>query len=72
VALSSHALGCHKPDPLIYQRVLAALHVELDAVIFFDDTAANIEAAREMGIAAFQVAGICLSALGLLHGPERP
>jgi HAD superfamily hydrolase (TIGR01509 family) len=75
-ALSSHVLGCHKPDPLIYHRALAALHVAPGAVVFFDDGAANVEAAREVGIAAFQVAGVtelrtCLSALGLLHSPER-
>ncbi len=72
VALSSHLLGCHKPDPVIYQRALAALHVTPDVVFFFDDVAANVEAARETGIRAFQVAGItelraCLSALGLLY-----
>src|SRR5437660_1418288 len=30
-ALSSHLLGCHKPDPVIYQRALATLHVGPDA-----------------------------------------
>jgi glucose-1-phosphatase len=71
-ALSSHLLGCHKPDPLIYQRALAALRVGPDAVLFFDDLPANVEAAQAVGIRAFQVAGItelraCLSAQGLLH-----
>jgi len=65
-------LGCHKPDPVIYQRALAALLVAPEAVVFFDDVAANVEAARAVGITAFQVAGVvelrtCLSALGLLH-----
>lgn len=73
-ALSSHVLGCHKPDPVIYQRALAALHVAPEAVVFFDDVAANVEAARAVGIAAFQVTGVvelrtCLSARGLLHDP---
>src|SRR4029453_2600862 len=71
-ALSSHLLGCHKPDPVIYQRALATLHVGPDAVLFFDDVAANVEAARAVGIRAFRVAGItelraCLSAEGLLQ-----
>jgi glucose-1-phosphatase len=75
-ALSSHVLGCHKPDPLIYQRALAALHMAPEAVVFFDDVAANVEAAQEVGITAFQVAGVtelhaCLSILGLLHSPEH-
>lgn len=74
-ALSSHMFGCHKPDPLIYQRALAALHVEPEAVVFFDDVATNVEAARAVGITAFQVAGVvelrtCLCALGLLHAPR--
>lgn len=73
-ALSSHLLGRHKPDPMIYQRALAALHVAPHDVFFFDDVAANVEAARETGITAFQVAGItelrtCLGALGLLRDP---
>ena len=57
---------------MIYQRALAALRVDPDAVLFFDDVAANVEAARAVGITAFQVAGIaelrvCLSAQGLMH-----
>ena len=72
VALSSHLLGYHKPDLAIYQRALAALGVDAGAVVFFDDVAANVDAAREVGITAFQVAGItglrtCLNKLGLLH-----
>jgi epoxide hydrolase-like predicted phosphatase len=75
-ALSSHVLGCHKPDPLIYHRALAPLHVAPETVVFFDDVAANVEAAQEVGITAFQVAGVtelrsCLSRLGLLHSPEQ-
>jgi glucose-1-phosphatase len=74
-ALSSHMLGCHKPDPVIYQRALATLHVAPEAVVFFDDVRGNVKAARAVGIAAFKVAGVvelwtCLSALGLLHDSE--
>jgi len=51
---------------------LAALGVDAGAVVFFEDVAANVDAAREVGITAFQVAGItelrtCLNKLGLLH-----
>jgi glucose-1-phosphatase len=75
-ALSSHLLGCHKPDRAIYQRALAALGVDAGAVVFFDDVAANVDGAREVGITAFQVAGItelrtCLNKLGLLHDPAQ-
>ena len=71
-ALSSHLLGSHKPDPIIFQRALAALHMEAGAVVFFDDVAANVESARDVGITAFQVSGIaelrtCLNKLGLLQ-----
>jgi putative hydrolase of the HAD superfamily len=74
MALSSHLLGCHKPDPMIYQRALATLRVDAESVVFFDDVAANVEAAQKIGITAFQVAGItdlrsCLEKLGLLHNP---
>jgi FMN phosphatase YigB (HAD superfamily) len=59
---------------MIYQRALAALRVDAGSVVFFDDVAANVEAAQEVGIAAFQVAGItdlrtCLNKLGLLPSP---
>ena len=75
-ALSSHVLGYHKPDPRIYRRALATLHMAPEAVVFFDDVAANVVAAREVGITAFQVAGVtelraCLSVLGLLHSHEH-
>jgi FMN phosphatase YigB (HAD superfamily) len=61
---------------MIYQRALATLRVHPGAVVFFDDVAANDEAAREAGIAAFRVAGItelraCLNKLGLLHNPAE-
>jgi putative hydrolase of the HAD superfamily len=74
VALSSHLLGCHKPAPVIYERALAALRVAPEAVLFFDDVAANVEAARTVGIRAFQVADItelrtCLTSLGMLREP---
>jgi len=44
------------------------------ALLFFDDVAANVEAARTVGIRAFQVSGItglrpCLTSLGLEHDP---
>jgi putative hydrolase of the HAD superfamily len=56
---------------MIYQQALAALRVGPDAVLFFDDVAANVEAAQAVGIRAYQVVGItelraCLSAQGLV------
>jgi putative hydrolase of the HAD superfamily len=68
---SSHQLGLRKPDPMIFQRTLSALRVKPEVVVFFDDSAANVSAARELGIEAFQVAGVtelraCLIKLGFL------
>ena len=57
-ALSSHQLGCYKPDPEIYERAFAALKVEPRQVIFFDDLPANVEGARRAGAQAYRVKGI--------------
>jgi putative hydrolase of the HAD superfamily len=57
-ALSSHQLGCYKPDAEIYERAFAALGVEPGDVIFFDDLPANVEAARNAGAQAYRVKGI--------------
>ena len=71
VAFSSHLLGEIKPDPSVFRRVMSELHVTPDSLYFFDDSAPNVEAARELGINAFWVKGIdatvrCLEAEGLL------
>lgn len=73
---SSHQLGLHKPDPLIFQWTLSALRLKPEAVVFFDDSADNVSAAREVGVDAFQVAGVtelraCLIKLGFLSATER-
>ncbi len=57
-AFSSHELGLRKPDPAIYLHALAELNVEPHDVIFFDDNAANIEAAAALGIDAYLVEGV--------------
>src|SRR5882672_2628966 len=36
-AYSSHQLGCHKPEPVIYREALARLGVPANRVAFFDD-----------------------------------
>jgi HAD superfamily hydrolase (TIGR01509 family) len=75
VALSSHQLGCHKPDREIYMRTLGTLNATPEHVVFFDDSAANVAGAQAVGIAAYQVRGIveltaCLRTLGLIG--QRP
>jgi len=55
---ASHLIGHMKPDPEAYRHVLRELNVRPDAVHFFDDLAPNGAAARDMGMNAYQVAGV--------------
>ena len=57
-AISSHHVGLAKPDTHIFQLTLSRLGVEPGRVAFFDDSAANVEAARATGMRAFHVRGI--------------
>jgi HAD superfamily hydrolase (TIGR01509 family) len=54
----SNELGLVKPDREIYEQVLSDLDVPPGRIAFFDDTHVNVEAAREVGITAFEVEGI--------------
>lgn len=58
VAISSHLIGAMKPDEEAYRRAFARCGVEPAAVCFFDDTPANVEAARRLGARAFHVEGV--------------
>ena len=42
-------LGVAKPEPSFYSHVAASLQVEAEQILFFDDSAANIEAANSCG-----------------------
>lgn len=57
--LASHLLGCAKPDAEIYERAerhfFGAPAVDPQRIIFFDDLAENVAAARARGWTAFQV-----------------
>lgn len=55
--ISSSRLGVAKPDPAIYSAAAAAAQVPLDACLFVDDTAANVEAARGLGMAGLHYTG---------------
>ena len=58
-AISSHQVGLCKPDPAIYKVAVDRAHVSSpDAIVFFDDLAANVEAARAAGLRAYQVRGV--------------
>lgn len=47
--------GVRKPDPRIYEITLDRLGVEADRAVFLDDFAANVEAARALGMAGVVV-----------------
>ncbi|RVU26769.1 HAD family phosphatase [Sandaracinomonas limnophila] len=51
----SYELGLVKPDALIYQKVAENLQVDYKDIIFFDDNAANIETALNLGIQAILI-----------------
>jgi epoxide hydrolase-like predicted phosphatase len=58
-AISSHQVGLCKPDPEIYKIALDRAQVSSpDAIVFFDDLAANVDAAKSMGLRAYQVRGV--------------
>lgn len=53
----SHRLGLAKPDPAIFQRMLQILGATPTQMIFVDDLAENVAAARNLGIRAFLFRG---------------
>lgn len=57
--LASHLLGCAKPDAEIYERAerhfFGTTTTEPQRIVFFDDLAENVAAARARGWAAFQI-----------------
>lgn len=50
----SHRLGIAKPDLAIYRHAAAGLGVEPGHILFIDDRADNVEAARQAGMQAIQ------------------
>jgi HAD superfamily hydrolase (TIGR01509 family) len=54
----SFELRAVKPDPEIYERVIAALPVAPAAVLFLDDNPLNVEGARAAGLPAEQTVGV--------------
>jgi len=54
---ASHHTGLVKPDRAAYAHALGALGAEADEVLFFDDLAPNVAAARSVGMQAFRVGG---------------
>ena len=42
-------LGCHKPDPAHFKIIEDRLGLNGERLLFWDDSAANVEAARKRG-----------------------
>ena len=53
----SHEVGVLKPDARIFNTALERAGVEAERALFVDDQAANVAAARELGIDSFQFLG---------------
>ncbi len=47
----SDRVGLRKPDPAIYLRTAAEMGIPASECVFVDDTAANLSAAKELGMA---------------------
>jgi epoxide hydrolase-like predicted phosphatase len=66
----SHEMGCRKPEPAAYLRVLEYLAVAPGRVVYFDDVDENVSAAAALGLVARCVKGPAevareLAALGI-------
>jgi glucose-1-phosphatase len=51
----SSTIGLRKPDAAAYDHVVKAIGVPAQRIVFFDDLAENIEAARRQGLTAVHV-----------------
>lgn len=58
ISLSSHLLGEVKPDVACFALALQECNAEASQVAFFDDSLANVTAARTLGMEAFHVNGL--------------
>ncbi len=54
----SYETGCFKPEVEAFQQVIDRFGVAPRAIVFFDDTPRNVEAARALGIDAHCVSGL--------------
>lgn len=53
----SYQVGALKPHPCTYRAILAALGVEAHEALFVDDSPANVEGAKAVGITAVRFVG---------------
>lgn len=57
-AFASHLCGLVKPDPAIFDLVIAELARSPSEICFFDDSNSNVQAARSAGMDAHLVRGV--------------
>jgi HAD superfamily hydrolase (TIGR01509 family) len=55
---ASHLMGKIKPDAEAFEHVLEALDCSASQVLFLDDNVLNVEAARSIGMRAWQACGV--------------
>lgn len=55
--IASHVVGMAKPDIAIYRHALRELNVAPENTVFIDDNEINVQAAKEVGINAYQAKG---------------
>jgi HAD superfamily hydrolase (TIGR01509 family) len=78
LAFLSHEIGLVKPDADIFEHVVQELACAPGEILFFDDNALNVDAARGIGLDAHKVVGVAptralLHERGLLSArPARP
>ena len=53
----SHEMGLRKPEARAFEHIAAEIGVRLPNILFFDDTAENVHAARALGMRAVLVRG---------------
>jgi putative hydrolase of the HAD superfamily len=73
----SDELGLVKPEREIFEHVIRDMDASPGRIAFFDDTPVNVEAAREVGIAAYEIDGIAaleaqLQCLGIVSPKRAP
>jgi len=72
VFVESWVEGVNKPDPEIYERLLARTDVPADALVYLDDIGRNLKPARVLGMTTIKVVEprAALRELGGLLGVE--
>ncbi|BAM01423.1 MULTISPECIES: HAD family hydrolase [Caldilinea] len=51
LVMMSNEVGIHKPDPQIFELAMELLNIPAEQILYIDDLAENVEAARRLGMA---------------------